>query len=306
MAIDPVNIPSIADVSPGESLNSATNGGHANLHNVTKQLATDAATVVNAILEKLGVEDRVLGLLENDNSIPSADAERVQIYNRGDNLEIRMPSGEVFLLVHNTGGLYVPPSATKVLPLQILTTPITLRSGTTPPQIGTTETELFTHAFAANELLTGDLLELVVTGFETGPSNQARRIRVRLGPTASALTSRTVLLDTGSITNNNARTNWSFGFEYPLQIYIVSGGSSGVVRPYGTLTWSFNNAFVNRDALNSAGETSNLVTQTEDVPAIGNIDLSAACTLSVTVEYGGTATGYSFGLRQGRLTRIRM
>ena len=100
MAIDPVNIPSIADVSPGESLNSATNGGHANLHNVTKQLATDAATVVNAILEKLGVEDRVLGLLENDNSIPSADAERVQIYNRGDNLEIRMPSGEVFLLVH--------------------------------------------------------------------------------------------------------------------------------------------------------------------------------------------------------------
>jgi hypothetical protein len=169
---------------------------------------------------------------------------------------------------------------------------------------GTTETAIFSYDFPASDLpLAGDFYEANPTGFETGPSNLGRRIIWRLGPTASALTSRTIILDTGNITNNNdtERTNWRFGHEKPMTLFIVAGGGSGSVRPYGVLTWAHNTSSIVEDGLNSTGTTNITTTQVSDI----SVDLSVPVTLSMSVVFAGTTSGYTFGIRQGRLIRYR-
>jgi hypothetical protein len=292
MAIDPVTIPAIDDVSATESQNSATNGGHANLHNVTSGLAMATGELANAILEKIGLEDKVLGLLENDSSIPAADADRVQLYNRGDNLEVRMPSGEVVLIVHNTNGLNLPGGIPRRIAKLDATVSRAAASGTGENVIWQMPT------LPAGFTSTGDYFQLRFAGRLTQTaSGPTHRLRLRWSDPSSP-TGGTILVDTGAKNVSSARTNGGWVVQN-LMIADQGVGALGHLRAYWP-TGRIEGLFSNDTypgwgvAVGPAGT---------DTPASASIDVvgNASRCLVLTVEWSATTSGNTFFIDNGEL-----
>jgi hypothetical protein len=149
--------------------------------------------LANAILEKIGVEDRVLGLLENDNSIPDADSDRVQLYNRGDNLEARMPSGETFLLVHNTSGLNLPGGLVQAISIITSTTSVAAATaGTSETVLGTLSTLPANLIEAGTQIRTKLMMRRTQTN--GGPTVT---VRLRVGGLSGTLLAQSAALAAG-------------------------------------------------------------------------------------------------------------
>jgi hypothetical protein len=226
-------------------------------------------------------------------SIPATPTDGCILYQRGDNLEVRMPSGEVFLLVHNTGGLNLPGG----LPQRIAKLDATVSRAASS---GTGENVIWQMpTLAADFTTTGDYFLLRFAGRLTQTaSGPTHRLRLRWSAPSSP-TAGTILVDTGAKNVGSARTNGG----WIVQNLLISDRGEGAggegfraYWPTGRIEGLFSSDTYpgGGAALGPAGT---------DTPATAAVDVvaNASRCLVLTVEWSATTSGNTFFIDNGEL-----